>query len=93
MHQHYQPAKRRGSGLMTELRVGEQLTFRARHGTGELTFTLDGKDVEQFLGSAPVDSVQIALTISRRDGQRACVQVRADEAVKVVCPSKDTASA
>jgi hypothetical protein len=78
---------------MTELRVGEQLTFRARHGTGELTFTLDGKDVEQFLGSAPVDSVRIALTISRRDGQRACIQVRADDAVKVVRPAKDAVGA
>ena len=78
---------------MTELRVGEQLTFRARHGTGELTFTLDGKDVEQFVGAAPVDSVRIALTISRRDGQRACVQVRADDDVRVIRPAKDAQSA
>ena len=78
---------RRG-GMSTDLRVGESLLLRARHGTGEVRFSLEAKDIDRFLTAAAVDLVHIHLTIHRRDGQRAKVVVRADEAVKVERPQR-----
>jgi hypothetical protein len=79
---------RRRKGFAIELRVGERLALRAPHGTGELGLTLDAKDVELFLQGAPVDTVEITLTISRRSGQRANVQVQAPDRVRVLRPDE-----
>jgi hypothetical protein len=80
----------RRSGLATDLQVGECLTFRAPHGTGELRFSVDAKEVGTFFaGDALVDSVEITLIIERKQGQLARVRVQAPRTVQVGLPKAD----
>lgn len=77
--------------MSTYLGVGETLTFRRRHGTGEIEFSLDAKTVDQFLPEGSVDTARITLTISRADGQRAKLRVVADDKTLIERPKKRVA--
>jgi hypothetical protein len=78
----------REPGMSTYLGVGEKLTFRRRHGTGVLEFSIDAKEVDQFLPDGSVDTAKITLTISRADGQRAKLRIHADDKTLIVRPKK-----
>ena len=90
--------QRPGKGLFTEISVGESIALKCQIGGSELVFHLDSKhsiaDLSKEFERNPrsrVDSAKIVLTIETRHGQRARVNVQADETIQVKRPDKITA--
>jgi hypothetical protein len=91
-HLHRRQQHDRRAGLATDMQVGDSITLEVLHGTGRLLFTLDSKTTGELPDGVAFDAETIQLTISRKPGQLARVQLQARETVRIVLPTKKVAA-